>query len=312
MTKRPPILKIMIIILPIIIGATLTTTGILNYSEVTLNPAPEKLPYYGLQFFSSQPFTITDMGLEIYSVSWEDGYTDSLASVTLRPKDPKSNLTIALQVPHQIENVEAKILKLSEEGDTIEAAEIEDESTWSTQGDVSTMVFRVEATTYAPQLRLIIDFRWRDTVTRIDYYSYEVNIPIQKSLNIAAKDKYPDLTVMTDSNPPFTLRPILPSDCQLKTSIPQPLTEEIKWLGLHGESVQGKFFTFSQQVRVYGVELETPELQVFRVVSELGSKKMRYESLVFNSGLFIGVGIPLVITGVYEFFKYYEERGSND
>ena len=89
----------MIIILPIIIGATLTTTGILNYSEVTLNPAPEKLPYYGLQFFSSQPFTITDMGLEIYSVSWEDGYTDSLASVTFRPKDPKSDFRLLFRYP---------------------------------------------------------------------------------------------------------------------------------------------------------------------------------------------------------------------
>jgi hypothetical protein len=148
-------------------------------------------------------------------------------------------------------------------------------------------------------------------VTRIDYYSYELNIPIQKSLNIAAQDTYPDLVKMTDQNPPFTLRLMLPSSCQLKTSIPQPLTEEIKWLGLHGESFQGKFYTFSQQVSVYDVQFETPELQVFRVVSELSSKKMRYESLVFDSGLFIGIGIPLVITGVYESLKYYEERGRN-
>jgi hypothetical protein len=87
------------------------------------------------------------MGLEVYSVSWEDGYIDALARVIFWPKNPKSDLTIALQVPHQVENVEAKMQKLSEKGDLIEVAEIKDESIWSTQGDVSTMVFHVEAST---------------------------------------------------------------------------------------------------------------------------------------------------------------------
>jgi len=46
-----------------------------------------------------------------------------------------------------------------------------------------------------------------------------------------------------------------------------------------------------------------PLLQSFRVVFEVPGLRERYDRLVFDSGLFLGVGVQFLLAGVYDAVK---------
>jgi len=57
----------------------------------------------------------------------------------------------------------------------------------------------------------------------------------------------------------------------------------------------------------FGMPHGYPLLQSFRIEFELQSLREQYDRLVFNSGLFLGVGIQFLIAGVYDAIKLKEK-----
>ena len=88
---------------------------------------------------------------------------------------------------------------------------------------------------------------------------------------------------------------------------PPPDKEEIKWLSILGDTKQYRFVTF-RQIIPFGRLAESPELDCYRVTMELTEEKERYEKLLFNSGLFLGLGVSLMLSGIYEAIKYEKDR----
>jgi hypothetical protein len=51
-----------------------------------------------------------------------------------------------------------------------------------------------------------------------------------------------------------------------------------------------------------------PELPSFRVSYEVPELKANYDRLIFNSGLFLGIGIQFLLAGIFDAIKLRDKR----
>jgi len=96
----------------------------------------------------------------------------------------------------------------------------------------------------------------------------------------------------------------IPADTRLIDSIPPPSEEVIDWQ----EADAGvRSLVFSDEVD-FGMTPGWPNLPTFRVAYEFPGLKERYDRLVFDSGLFLGIGIQFLLAGVFDAIKLRDKK----
>lgn len=313
MVSTRSLLGLIVILFPIVVGSVFTSIGALNFFEITQPRPLAKLPAYGFLPFASFDFTPTRLQISLHFLSPKDGFADGLIDLEYRLTGPTWGEQIfGFQIPHEIEVINNTGYSmwgifLSNESSTdiqISREVIE------TRNDTSIILLNFTAPPDIWVHRIIVTFRWRDIIDKRDFYSYEVVCPLQISqTNNVVEEQLPGVRIymMGHEGLTITYSIAMPPGSSIQSAIPPPEKEEIYWLSLYNETKQYRFITFSQKVQ-FGRLSQLPELNCFRVTLELTEEKDRYEKLLFNSGLFLGLGVSLILSGVYEAIKYEKDR----
>jgi hypothetical protein len=298
--KLTPV-KLAVIYLPIIIGLIFTATGITYYLDASQTYPSLKLPQYGILCLASEEFSPTDMlRVQVYEISTQGNYVEVRVSLTLEAKDKVK--TFALQVPHRVENAYAKIAYTDAEKTAVYYDQGNAKVEWRPESDVSVISYEFHGQLGNPWYSVEIGFRWFDTVTRTGYSSYELMVPFSRANGIAA-DASSGL-VAIGGKVVVMLTVNIPADTRLIDSIPPPSEEVIDWQ----EADAGvRSLVFSDEVD-FGMTPGWPNLPSFRVAYEVPELRERYSRLVFDSGLFLGIGIQFLLAGVFDAIKLRDKK----
>ena len=294
-------------------GSAFTSIGTLNFLEITQPIPVVRLPAYGLLPFASFDFNPTRLEVQLYYLSVKEGFVDVIIDMDYSLTGPTwKEQIIGFQIPHEIQIDKRSYVKVlghnTDGSDTV--IEIRSDMKISARNDTTVIYFNFTAPPEIRDQRIIVGFRWMDVIDKRDFYSYDVVCPFQISqIPNVVEEQLPEVGIypMGSDGLAITLGIAMPSGSNMKSSIPPPDKEEIKWLSILGDTKQYRFVTF-RQIIPFGRLAESPELDCYRVTMELTEEKERYEKLLFNSGLFLGLGVSLMLSGIYEAIKYEKDR----
>jgi len=282
---------------PLAVGIVFTGLGIMYSMEVSQAHQAVALPYYGVLPFASREFEADDVTFEVTSISLEDGYSDCVLTERV-DVHVDGDLMFGVQVPRRVEGAFFKVVGLDDEK-TREIYYAGDAAVeWEQEGDVSIMWFEFKPESSHPSFSVEVQFRWLGAVSRVEYASYELSVPLSNSDSEAVLLVRPDARWL-GGEPLVSVRVDLPVDCRVVESIPPAVGESIYWR----EWAPGHRSLILEDGVRFGMPSGYPLLQSFRVVFEVPGLRERYDRLVFDSGLFLGVGVQFLLAGVYDAVK---------
>ncbi|OGD58472.1 hypothetical protein A3K78_00105 [Candidatus Bathyarchaeota archaeon RBG_13_52_12] len=241
------------------------------------------------------------MRVTIHQISTRENYVDTSVSLVLEAKE-KQVKTFALQVPHQVENAYGKIAYTdAEKSDTFYDygdAKVE----WKPGSDVSIISYEFRPLSGNPRYSVERGFRWFDVVTRTGFSSYEFMVPFSRTNEIAVDASSGLRSIGEKATVMLTV--YLPADTRLIDSIPQPSEEVIDW---QDSDVGYRSLVFVDEVD-FGMTPGWPNLPSFRIAFEVPELSERYNRLVFDSGLFLGIGIQFLLAGIFDAIKLRDNK----
>jgi len=295
--KNLTLVRFTVIYLPIIVGLIFTATGLTYYLDTSRTYPSQKLPKYGIINLASEEFSPTDiMRVTIHQISTQENYVDTSVSLVLEAKE-KQVKTFALQVPYKVENAYAKIAYTDADKSNTFLDYGDAKVEWKPESEVSIISYEFLPKSGNLWYSVEIGFRWFDVVTRTGFSSYEFMVPFSRTNEIAV-DASSGLGSIREKTT-VMLTVYLPADTRLIDSIPQPSEEVIDW---QDSDVGFRSLVFVDDVD-FGMTPGWPNLPSFRVAFEVPELSERYNRLVFDSGLFLGIGIQFVLAGIFDAIK---------
>jgi hypothetical protein len=277
-----------------------TAVGVGDFLELSRGRPAAALPYYGVLPFASREFSAERVAFVVESVSLEGGYADCSFDVEVGVKG-EGEMTFGLQVPNRVELAFFKVHGVDEEKNDVYYtgdASVE----WMPDRGVSLISYSLKPVSKYPIFMVMVSFRWYGVVERVSYTSYELLIPFSNSDSVALTAARPD-AVTLGGTPFVSLMLDLPFDSRITEAVPQPIGETIYW---RNETLGHRSLVMEGYVP-FGSPQGYSQLQSFRVGFEVPSLRQRYDRLMFDSGLFLGVGVQFLIAGLYDAIKLREK-----
>ena len=282
---------------PLVVGVVFTGLGAVYSMEVSQAHQAAILPYYGVLPFASRDFEADDVTFEVTSISLEEGYADCVLTEHV-DVHLDGDLMFGVQVPRRVEGAFFKVVGLDDDK-TLEVYYTGDGVVeWDPKGDVSVMWFEFKPESSYPSFSVEVHFRWLGALSRVGYASYELAVPFSNSDSDAVLAVRPDARWL-GGEPLVSVRVDLPVDCSVVECIPQAVGESIYWR----EWAPGHRSLVLEDGIRFGMPHGYPLLQSFRMVFEVPGLRERHDRLVFDSGLFLGVGVQFLLAGVYDAVK---------
>jgi hypothetical protein len=154
-----------------------------------------------------------------------------------------------------------------------------------------------------------LTFDWKDLVNRQSFALYEMVVPFCSSMFNIAVRYFPDVYPLNYTALDLSIE--LPDDCEIRDTIPLPDKEElISMSNPEKPEVLEPHRYLSWQFppnRVLEGGEQWPTSDIVRVRFELMGESELQNRLLFESGLYLGLGIGLLISGLHEALKYVME-----
>jgi hypothetical protein len=294
------LVRFAVIYLPIIVGLIFSATGLSYFLETSQTYPIEILPKYGIINLASQEFSAEELTLVIDSISEQGNYVEAILSLNLDAKI-KEVQSFGLQVPHRVENAFFKVGYKDVTGNIV-FDQGDGEVIWRPESEVSILTYSFRPQSGSSWFSVEVHFRWFNTVTRKGFSSYELLIPFSRSDNFIVGTAAG--SNMLRNKVIVSLRVNLSVDSRIIDSIPPPNEEVISWQN----SDSGiRSLVFMDEVD-FGMTPGYPDLPSFRVSYEVPELRERYDRLVFNSGLFLGIGIQFLLAGIFDAIKLRDNK----
>jgi hypothetical protein len=206
------------------------------------------------------------------------------------------------QIPYGVTSVNFTVTASFEHGDTETVALLDQRAIMVEEPAKATILygrFQVPADTAVCHLSL--HFVWEGVFIREGFSSYALIIPFANANETVHSKVYeccPNAVALFD-NVPFMIEIGIPYDSEFKGSFPAPDTQEV----ITGKP-QGNLVWYHNNT---ATRWAMPSSNQFRVDFEVPSDAELRNRLFFDSGLYMGLGISLVFSGVYEGLKSAEE-----
>ena len=298
--SRRTLVQAAVVYFPLIVGLVFTAVGVGDFLELSRGPPAATLPYYGILPFAYGDISANNITFVVESVSLDGGYADCTLDTEVGT-NPEGNVTLGLQVPNKVDFAFFKIIGFDEEKKEIYYGG-DASAEWVEAEGVTIMSYTFKPVSKSDIYRVLLSFRWYGVAEKTSYTSYELLVPFSNSDSSALSAARPEAIPM-GGNPFVSLMVELPPDSRVTEAVPQPVGETIYWrneTGGHRSLVMEGYVPF-------GLPQGYSLLQSFRVGFEVPSLSQRYDSLVFDSGLFLGVGVQFLIAGLYDAIKMREE-----
>lgn len=317
-------LKILVIVFPIALGASLTSLGVLRLVQSSEKPVPRPLSPYGILDFCSEKCDTSLLNMWVYGFNLKGSLAVAFVATHFElPEsvvaDSSHEVIYGLQIPYQVEirqdSVGGEMVSVeTSDPDTSEPMRLEvlEKETVFSQAN-QTSIFHVRFMTVPNQrgYSVTVTFDWKDLVNRQSFALCEILVPFSSSMkNMAIVAQYfPDVYPLNCSSSHLSVE--LPEDCEIRDIIPLPDKEELSSQSNPSapEVLQPcRYLSWQFPAnRVLKEEETWPTSDIIRVRFELLGESELRNRLVFESGLYLGLGIGLLISGIHEAIRFATE-----
>lgn len=325
-SKLSLVLSLLAIAFPIIAGSVLTTLGVGKFSEATIAIPPKAPSPYGILVFSSVYCELKEFSLYV----WNMDIKNDVAAIQVRFKFDYLNTSsrkqiFGIQVPFfaQLENTRAHVpprrvfRALNESAGTsidieianltaiITGMQIEPESNRLLEANNTSIIsFEFEALEGYSTYEGLFWFLWEGFVIRQTFSTYDILVPFSMNdhgLFNVVYTYFPNAHIIYgDSLGPVTFGLSVPKESvKFLGAVPPPTSEEL----IIDEHNIGWY-----DFLVPSHPIEDPQSKLIRVsIQDTGLLDIR-DRLLFDSGLYMGLGIGLLISGICEAIKFAAKR----
>lgn len=286
-------LRMLMVVFPIGTGLFLTGLGTIKLNQATETPDPRPLSPYGILAFSSE-----ECELEVLSIYFVDVLVkENLIKVSsfysaFIQSDSKSEETFGFQIPHDVELDSVSVEAFSETTNRMVNVEVLDEDVKTTGNNTSLIYIKFVCLPELKEYNINFDFIWRDMAVKQSFSTYDLIVPISMTDRNAFQKVLPEVHPIECHRLVFHL--YLPTDCEIVESIPPPKKEFYK--GMVNRDLEWS-------LEELGMGKEELLSEVIRVRLELREEMELRGRLSFYSGLYMGIGVGLVFSGIHEALK---------
>jgi len=295
--------RLVVVLFPLVAGSFLFSLGADKLNQAYFQKEQWIAPN-GLLAFSSIPATSDFAHLGLYTMSPKNGSAETYLDyeLLLQTGFALGEQTVGFQVPYGVTSVNFTVTASSGHGGS-EAVPLFDQRAIIVEEPAKATIlyskFQVPANTAVCHLSL--HFVWEGVFIREGFSNYALIIPFANANETVHSKVYeccPHAVALFD-NVPFMIEIGIPYDSEFEGSFPAPDTQEITTGKPQGNLV----WYFNNTATRWPM----PSSNQFRVNFEAPSDAELRHRLFFDSGLYMGLGISLVFSGVYEGLKSVEE-----
>jgi len=301
-------LKLLILVFPIAIGLGLTGLGVFRLIEATERPASRPLAPYGILAFCSEKCDSLSLNIWLYNFDFKRnlvlGFFASHFWLSASVESNASHEVIfGLQIPYQVEIQQGR-----GEGAGMEV--LEKKTVFSEVNQASIFYVRFMTLPGGRVYSVDVTFNWKDLVKRQSFSLYEIVVPFCSTTHNIAVQYFPQVRPLNWTGLNVSVE--LPDDCEIRDTIPLPDKEELSSQTSPGEPEvlnPHRYLSWQFPPKIVLEEREGmwPTSDIVRVRFELLEESELHGRLLFDSGLYLGLGVGLFISGVHEAIKYATE-----
>jgi len=292
-------ISIMIVYFPLLIGTIFTSLGIAYYLEISRTYAEVAIPEYGVLPFSSTEFMVNTMRVEIKEINLDEGYAYCSTTMSGEVKNVEGEIMFGLQVPYNVQEASFKVGGYND--DKTELFYQGEATTQYGSGDATILYYVFKPESKNPSFTVEVDFKWLNTISRSGYTEYELLVPMSIGDSTFLGTEKPNVFTI-EGDVPVSVMIDLPAGARVVESMP-PAVGEITSIR---ESAAYRYLMLENMVS-FGNPHGYPISESFRVAFNIQSLSERRDTLVFDSGLFLGVGIQFLIAGLYDAIRLREK-----
>jgi hypothetical protein len=301
------LLKILVITFPIIVGSVATLYGVILYSNTQIFYPEDRAIPPGILIFSSMEMSSVNFSMQIVEVNFELGRSDkTMLQCDFDVASPLTGeQTIGLQFPYIIEKLEAY-------GSDFQVSKIEIIPETFSPGDGAR---QTEATIvylkFEPKPELHYSIRvllsWSGFLSHTDYATYKFVVPFAR--NEAALRNSIDNLLPNAKIRYVTQREgdhvslMMNAAADIKLVYPTPSSV----MGIPGYNNQMLVWDLSYPYSISISEELGSMADTVVVYFELGSLAEQRNSYLFGAGIYTGLGVSLIFSGIHEALKYLGE-----
>jgi hypothetical protein len=300
----------LITIFPLITGLILTGIGIIDLNTASETPEPKPNKAYGVLAYSSEICEEMSGGIILQDINLKEDVSNIKIDTHFnlkQPRDTPYEVIYGFQVPGISDPPNFNIIGVDKETGTIEIEALEEKLvTYQAEG-CSLIYVRFMSQPSLKDYWVVAQSNFNGIVSKQSYSTYEVSMPISRtSSNLLTKS---GLSV-TSFNVEWGCSMFAPTGTELKWAIPYPDNREI-WLptNVDGASSEG-FTSFSWVARERGFDPSDTDIRsdIISVLFDVSADSRLQGRLLFDSGLYMGIGIGLVISGLPELLRVYTRK----
>ena len=295
--------RLVVVLFPLAAGSFLFSWGADKLNQAYL-PEEQWTAPNGVLAFSSMQARVSWAHLALQWISVKNRTAGEAwldYDLVLQPGYAPGEHIGGFQVPYSVKSGNFNVAVNSGQGDN--QASILDQGTISVEEPAKATIvygkFLIPAGTVS--CHLFLYFTWEGLFVREGFSSYSLMIPFANANETVHSKVYeccPNAIALFD-NVPFMIVIGIPNDCEFKGSFPAPDVQEITT-----GKPQGNLVWYYNNT---ATQWPMPSSNQFRVDFEVPSDAELRNRLFFDSGLYMGLGISLVFSGVYEGLKSAEE-----
>ncbi len=299
------VFRIAVILFPTVTGVLLTSYGAGKLNEAYIVPSEPKVNPYGFVVFSTMnlPKGSTEAHFWIDQISLNERAAQGLLYCEFRV-DPTSTgeQVVGFQIPHFCD---FKKLSVASESGDLEVSDVNtvhledaDPKELSSKKTNTTLIYaRFSSSELIERYQVQFEFTWEGLIRKKSFSNYMISIPLADSEGDAHEEvskRLPNASIYwEDIRVKFMIQ--MPEDCEYTGSIIPPVQSLAQTLHTRSSIVW--------DITNPGVMATLGTAYHFTMNFENNVEAELRDHLLFDSGLYMGLGVSLIFGGLYEAVK---------
>lgn len=301
------ILKLLVVVFPVVAGLFLTSLGVVKLNQASEKPIPKPLAPYGILAFSSEEldsarsslgFVLDDMKIKENLVLAKIGTVFCFLNSSTE-QEPSHEVTFGFQVPYNVELLDCYVRAFSKITNSWIELGIKDENVIFVE-NCSTSLIYLKFVAPPDQLKIhqyvvTVIFHWRNFIIKRGFSTYDIIVPFSTATFNVANTYLPNVNPAGFSELVFGT--YFPPESEIRETFPFPTEETMKGFATT------RYILWSLGELGLSTEESGPSSKLVRIRLELPEESELRGRLMFDSGLYMGLGVSLIFSGVHEALK---------
>lgn len=301
-------LTLLVTVFPLLIGLILTGIGISDLNTASETHEQKPTNSYGALAFSSIQCDVSGAGLILQDINLKDDVTNIKIDTNLflePPSDTPYEVTFGFQLPGISDQPSFTINGFDKgTGEIFAEFTVLEEKLVAYNEEGSSLIYvRFMAQPNFKYYQIVATSNLKGLVSKQSFSTYGVSIPISTTESYLVTNSGFGVTSFKVN---WVCMMYAPQGTELKWAIPYPDSQE-GWLPFKedGTPTSESYVSYIWNARDLGFNADSGDVRsnIIRVLLESGSESRLQGRMFFDSGLFMGIGIGLVISGLHELLK---------